>query len=182
LYPNDDVKSSRTAGPREPKENVSEILQHVPRQEPLTVRVLHGDDFLVVVEVMEERGEDSPAGIQLVITNEVGVVTLQSIQNQGLVSLGDLEIGETTAVGKVKLRNDCLHRETGKLGVHLDVDRLVRLYSDDELVSGNVLEDAGGDVLELDSDFGLLFVQGWIALVLGLAPKKPHGTSYLYRP
>jgi hypothetical protein len=34
------------------------------------------------------------------------------------------------------------------------------LDTDDELVTGNVLEDAGGDILELDADFGLLLVQG----------------------
>jgi hypothetical protein len=130
------------------------------RVDKLTVGVLHGDDLLVVIQVVQEGSEDAPAGIQLVVTNEVGVVALEGIQNQGFVGLGDLEVGEATAVGQVQLGDHRLHGETGQLGVHLDIDGLVGLNTDDKLVTGDVLEDTGSDVLELDADLGLLLVQG----------------------
>lgn len=125
-----------------------------------TVGVLHGDNLLVVIQVVQERSEDAPAGIQLVVTDKVGVVTLEGIQDQGLVGLGDLEVGEAAAVGQVQLGHHRLHRQTGQLGVHLDVDGLVGLDTDDKLVTGDILEDTGGDVAELDANLGLLLVQG----------------------
>lgn len=131
----------------------------------LTVRVLHGDDLLVVIQVMQEWREYSPAGIQLVVTDKVGVVALQGVQNQRLVRFGDLEVREATAVGQIEFRDNCLHRQTGKFGVHLDIDGLVGLHSNDELVSGNVLENARRDVLELDANLRLLLVKGWMQLV-----------------
>lgn len=109
---------------------------------------------------MEEGSEHAPAGIQLVVTDEVGMITLEGVQDQGLVGLGNLEVGEAAAVGQVQLGNHRLHGQTGELRVHLNVDGLVGLDTDDKLVTGNVLEDAGGDILELDADFGLLLVQG----------------------
>jgi len=113
---------------------------------------------------VQKGSEDAPTGIQLVVTDEVGVVTLEGVQNQGLVSLGDLEVGEAAAVGQVQLGNHRLHGQTGELRVHLDVDGLVGLDTDDKLVAGNILEDTGGDVLELDADLGLLLVQGLTGL------------------
>lgn len=126
----------------------------------LTVWVLHGDDLLVVVQVVQERGEDAPGGVQLVITHEVGVVALEGVQDQGLVGLGDLEVGEAAAVGQVQLGHHRLHGQTGKLGVHLDVDGLVGLDTDDQLVAGNVLENTRGHILELNADLSLLLVEG----------------------
>lgn len=125
-----------------------------------TIWVFHGDDLLVVVQVMQERSEDAPAGVQLIVTDEIGVVTLEGIQNQGLVCLGNLEVGEATAVGQVQLGHHRLHRQTGQFRVHLNVNRFIGLNPNDELVAGNVLEDARGDVAELDPNFGLLLVQG----------------------
>lgn len=156
------MKSSSTAGPREPSGSLSVTGNFIvtARSNSHTIGILHRDNLLVVVEVVEERSEDSPASVKLIVTDEVAVVTLQGIQDQGLVRLGDLEVGETTAVGQVQLGDDGLHGQTGELGVHLDVDGFVGLNTDDELVTRNVLEDARGNVAELDTDLRLLFVQG----------------------
>ena len=125
-----------------------------------TVWVFHGDDLLVVVKVVQERCEDPPASIEFVVTDEVGVVALQCVENERFVCLGDLQVGESPSVGKVKFCDNSLHAETGQLGVHLNVNTLVGLHSDDKLVSWNVLEDTRGDILELDANLGLLLVQG----------------------
>lgn len=110
---------------------------------------------------MQERGEDAPGGVQLIITNEVGVVTLEGIQDQGLIGLRDLEVREAAAVGQVQLGHYRLHGQTRQLRVHLDVDGLVGLDTDDQLVAGNILEDTRSHVLELDANLGLLLVEGW---------------------
>lgn len=110
---------------------------------------------------MQKRCENSPAGIKLVITNEVRVIALQGVKDQGLISFGDLKVGEATAVGEVKLGHDSLHGQARKLRVHLNVHGLVGLNTDDELVARNVLEDARSHVAELDTDLGLLLIEGW---------------------
>jgi hypothetical protein len=130
----------------------------------LTVWVLHGNDLFVVVEVVQERSENSPAGIEFVVTNKVGMVALESIEDKRFVGLGDLQVGEAAAVGKIELGDDSLHRKTRKLGVHLDVNRLVGLHSDNKLVTGNVLKDSRSDILELNTDFSLLLVEGCVML------------------
>lgn len=156
------MKSSRTAGPREP---VYEIISILPNKGKLgsirflTIWVLHGDNFLVVVKVMKERGEDSPACIQLIITNEVGVVSLEGIQDERFICLRDLEVGESAAVGQIELGNDGLGAQARKLRVHLDVDTLVGLDSHDKFISWDILEDTRCDVLELDSDLRLLLIK-----------------------
>lgn len=137
------------------------MFSHIQGQEwNHTVGVFHGNDLLVVVEIVKERSEDSPAGIEFVVTDKVRVVTLEGVEDQRLVSLGDLKVGKAAAVGEVKLGDNGLHGETGQLGVHLGVDRLVGLHTDDKLVTRNVLEDTGGHVTELDTDLGLLLVEG----------------------
>lgn len=159
------MKSSRTAGPREPARwSVCKRFRQIARR-ARTVGVFHGDDLLVVIQVVQERGEDPPAGIQLIVTDEVGVVALQSIQDQRLVGFGDLEVGEAAAVGEVELSHNRLHGQARQLGVHLDVHGLVGLDADNELVARDVLENSGGNVTELDTDLGLLLVQGCEILV-----------------
>ena len=109
---------------------------------------------------MEQRGEDAPAGIKLVVTNKVGVVALERVKNERLVGLGDLQVGEPPSVGEIQLGDNRLHAETRQLGVHLNVHTLVGLDSNHELVSRNVLEDTRGNILELDADLCLLLVEG----------------------
>lgn len=64
------------------------------------------------------------------------MVALESVQDQGLVRLGDGGIGKSVLVSEVELGRDGSGGESGSLGVHLHVDGLRRLDSDDELVSG----------------------------------------------
>ena len=113
---------------------------------------------------MEERSEDSPAGVKLVITDEVGVVTLERVKDQRLVGLGDLQVREAAAVSEIQLGNHGLHAQARKLGVHLDVHALVGLNADHKLVTGDVLENARCDILELNADLGLLLVEGLAGL------------------
>lgn len=110
---------------------------------------------------MQQRCENPPTGIQLVVTNKVGMVAFQSVKNESFVGLRDLKITEATPIGKIKLSNSGLHAKAWKLGVHFNINALIWLDANDELVSRDVLEDTTGDVLELDSNFGLLLVQGW---------------------
>lgn len=88
------------------------------------------------------------------------MVALERIQDQRLVGLGNLEVGEAAAIGQVELGHHGLHGQTGQLGVHLDIHRLVGLDADDQLVARNILENARGDITELNADLGLLLVQG----------------------
>lgn len=89
------------------------------------------------------------------------MVTLEGIQNQRFVCLGDLEVGEAAAVGKVEFRHHGLHGKTGQLRIHLNIYRLVGLHTDDKFVARDVLEDTRCHVAELDTDLGLLLVEGW---------------------
>lgn len=129
----------------------------------LTVWVLHRDDLLVIIQVVQQRREDPPAGIQFVITHKVGVVAFQRVEDERLVGFRDLEVRKAAAVGKVELGDNGLHTQARQFRVHLDIDRFVGLHADDELVARNVLEDAGCDILELDTNFGLLLVQRCIS-------------------
>ena len=126
----------------------------------LTVGILHRDDLLIRVEIVEQRRENTPAGIQFIVTDEVRMVALEGVEDQGLVGFGDLDVGEAAAVGEVEFGGDGVHAEPRQFRVHLDVDGFVGLDADDEFVAGDVFEDARGDVAELDADFGLLFVEG----------------------
>lgn len=126
---------------------------------------------------MENRREDLPGGgvskcvisqspdahlprnIQLVVSDKVGVVAPEGIQNKGLVRFRDLCLFESALVRKVELDRDGPCQQSRRLGVHLHVDGLVRLDTEDELVSRNVGEDAGGDVLVLNSDLDLGFIE-----------------------
>ena len=113
---------------------------------------------------MQQRGEDAPGSIELVISDEVAVVALERVQDERLIGLGDLEVGEASPVGEVELCDDRLHAQARKLAVHLDVHTLVGLDADDKLVAGNVLENARGDILELNADLSLLLVEGLASL------------------
>lgn len=108
---------------------------------------------------MEKRGEDAPAGVELVVTDKVGLVALQAVEDKRLVCLRDFEVGESSSIGEIQLGNNSLHAETRQLRVHLDIDTLIGLNAHNKLVSGNVLKDTRCDVLELDSNLGLLLIE-----------------------
>ena len=87
------------------------------------------------------------------------MIALHGIQNQAFISFWDLQVGKAPSVGEIELCDYRLHAQAGELGVHLDVYGFVGLNADDQFVAGNVLEDARRHILELDADFGLLFVE-----------------------
>ena len=153
------MKSSSTAGPREPRRVIQYELGK-PISQSLTVGVFHGGDFLVVIQVVQEWCEDPPAGIEFIVAYKVRVIAFERVQNERFIRFRNLEIREAAAIGEIQLGDDCLHTQAGQLGVHLDVDGFVGLYPDDEFVARNVLEDARSDVLELYSDLRLLLVEG----------------------
>ena len=109
---------------------------------------------------MEYWREDLPSDIKLVITDKVRVVSFERIENERLVRLWDLRVGESLVVRQVELDGDRSRGETRQLGVHLHVNGFGRLDSEDKLVSGDVVEDAWGGFLELDTDFDLAVVEG----------------------
>ena len=87
------------------------------------------------------------------------MVTLQRVQDQAFVRLGDLRVRESLLVGQVHLSWDRERAQTGGLRVELQVNGFGRLNSHDELITADVGEDALCDVLELDPDIDLGFVE-----------------------
>lgn len=87
------------------------------------------------------------------------MVALESVQDEGFVRLRDLCTLESALVGQVEFNGDGSGLQSGSLGVHLHVDCLVGLDSDDKLVSRDIGEDSRSDVLVLDSDFDLGLVK-----------------------
>lgn len=57
------------------------------------VRVEGGLRAVGALEVLQQRGEELPADVQLVVTDEVGVVVLETVLDEGLVCLRDVELG-----------------------------------------------------------------------------------------
>ena len=89
------------------------------------------------------------------------MVTLECVENEGLVRLGDVHVREAALVRQVHLGRDRARVEAGRLRVQLEVHRLGGLDAEHELVPGDVLEDTLRDVLELDADLDLGLVQRW---------------------
>ena len=121
----------------------------------LTDRQTRRDPEELTIDPVEDRGKDLPSNVQLVISYEVAVITLESVKDQCLVGLWDLGIGESVLVCQVELSGDGTCLETWNLGVHLHVYGLVGLNSEDKLVTANVVEDTSSDILELNSDLYL---------------------------
>lgn len=87
-----------------------------------TVGILHGRNLLVVIKIVEERGENPPTRVKFVVTYKVGVVAFQRVENQRFIGFWNLQIGETSAVSEVELRDHGLHAQSRQLRVHLDVN------------------------------------------------------------
>jgi hypothetical protein len=127
----------------------------------LTIGVFHWNNLLVLIKIVKKWAEYPPTGIEFIVTDKVGMITLESIENERLVCFRDFKVGEASAVGKIELSNNGLHGQTRKFRVHFDVDGLIRLDSNNKLVPRDFLENPRGNVLELNANFGLLLIQGW---------------------
>ena len=114
---------------------------------------------VLAVDPVQQRREDLPGNIELVVPDKVGVVALERIEDESLVRLRDLGIGESLLVRQVQLDGDRARRKAGQLGIHLHVDGLGWLDSEHELVPRDVVEDALRGVLELDADLDLALVE-----------------------
>ena len=110
---------------------------------------------------MTRRPTHLPGDVELVVAHEIRVVAFEGVQDERLVGLRDVNIRETALVGEVHLRRNRTRVEAGGLGVELEIHGLGRLDTEDELVAGDVLEDALRDVLELNADLNLGLVQRW---------------------
>lgn len=88
------------------------------------------------------------------------MVSVERIENQRLVSLRNMSIGESSLVGQIHLNGYSTSDETGCLGVDLHVNSLGGLNTEDKLVASNVVENSLGDIFVLDANFYLGFVQG----------------------
>jgi hypothetical protein len=139
---------------------------------------------LLLVNVVEKRSEDLPGDVELIVANKVGVITLDGVEDEGpvrdnyssvglyfatprrgkeenlLVSLGDLEVRESSLVSEIHFGRYSSHRKSRSLRIHLEVDCFSRLDTNDELVAGDLLEDTLSDILVLNTDLSLLFVEG----------------------
>ena len=96
-----------------------------------------------------------PRDIQLVITDKVRMVTLESIENQALIRFRDLRIRKPPLIGQVHLSWDRTGVQSRCLRVQLEVNGFRRLNTHNEFISGNILEDTLGDILELNTDLDL---------------------------
>lgn len=130
---------------------------------PASERIQNWVDF-ALIDCLQDRRKDLPCCIQLIIPHKVGVVSIQRVQNQGLVRLRDHGVIEPARVRQIQVRNDGLHAQTRLLVHHLDIHGLVWLDADHNLVSGQVGEQVATHVLELDPDLGLLLVEGFATL------------------
>ncbi len=94
------------------------------------------------------------------MAHKVGVVSAERVEDKCLVRLWDFCLKEAPFICQIHLRRDGARVQARRLGVQLQVDRLVWLDADDELIARDILEDALCDFLELDADLHLALVEG----------------------
>mmetsp|Transcript_1197 Transcript_1197/g.3360 ORF Transcript_1197/g.3360 Transcript_1197/m.3360 type:complete len:441 (+) Transcript_1197:13-1335(+) len=123
---------------------------------------------LVVVLHGEQGGrEDVPRDQELVVADEEGLLAVDDVEDEALVSVGDvLGLLPGGPVEEVEARLVEPGGEAGNLAGDFEVDGLVGLDADDELVAVHVAgaKDVARDLLEPDADFGLALVQGLAGL------------------
>lgn len=88
------------------------------------------------------------------------MVSLERVQDERFVCLGNLGVRESPLVRQVHLGWHGARDQTGGLDVHLDVHGFAGLDSDDQFVARDVSEDARSHVFVLNTDLDLRFVQG----------------------
>lgn len=102
-----------------------------------------------------------PGTIQFIISDKVGVITFERVEDKRLVRLWDLALGESPLVRQVHLSRHCAGLQTRGLGVNFDVDSLAGLDPEDKFVTSDILENALGDVSVLDPNLHFGFIQGY---------------------
>ena len=88
------------------------------------------------------------------------MISLESVQNERFVCLRDLSFRESSLVRQVHLSGDRPGNQTRRFGVHLQVDRLRRLDTDNKFVTTDILKDNLRYILVLNTDLYLGLVKG----------------------
>lgn len=109
-----------------------------------------------------------PCTIQLVISDEIGMIAVEGVKNKRLICLWDLGVGKSPLVRQIHLGWNRARHEARSLGIELDVDCFARLDAHYELVAGNVFEDTLCDVMVLNSNLHFGFVESWERLWSGV--------------
>jgi len=110
--------------------------------------------------------ENLPSDVELVVADKVGVITLESVEDECLISLRDVGIGIPPLVRPIHIGLLRAHGPARRLCVHLQIDRLGGLDAEYKLVARGVevIAETPSDVFELDPHLYLGFVQGFPGL------------------
>ena len=111
------------------------------------------------VNPVQNRSEDLPCHVKLVITDEIRMIALECVEDERLVCLWDLRLGESLLIGHVELHRDGTCGEARQFRVHLHPDRFRRLDAEDKLIATDIVEDPLDGVFILNPDLDLAFVQ-----------------------
>jgi hypothetical protein len=127
----------------------------------------------VIIEIVEQGGENPPRSIQLIIPHKIRMIPLERIEYKCLVRLGDMQIRETAFVRQIQLPTSesvivggvsdlgggSTHGETGQFGIHFHVHRLIRLNPNHKFITRDILENPRRNIIKLDSNLRFLLVQ-----------------------
>ena len=102
-----------------------------------------------------------PGDVELVVAHEIGVVALERVEDEALVRLGDVLVGETSLVRQVHLNRYRAGVKTRCLRIQLEIDRFAGLDTDDEFISGNIFEYSLSNIFVLNPNFDLRLVQSY---------------------
>lgn len=58
----------------------------------LTIGILHGSYLGISIQIMQQWCEDSPACVQLIVADKIGVIAFQSVKYEGLIGFWNLEV------------------------------------------------------------------------------------------
>ena len=59
----------------------------------------------MVIEVMEEGGENPPRSVQFVIPHKVTMIALEGVKEERFVRFGYIQVRETTPICQIKLES-----------------------------------------------------------------------------
>lgn len=110
---------------------------------------------------MKNGGEDLPSDIQLVITNKVRVIALESIENESFVGLRNVGVRESLLIGEVKFNRNSTRVEPRKLVVHFEVYSFIGLNAHHKLVPRDIGENTLRSIFVLHTNFDFGLVQSF---------------------